>query len=220
MSGRLLPGFTSPNEPEFSLLKIRKFSSNERNKSISERIQLDDSPAVRLVTLNQLFEQITDLLENTANPVSHDPASSRPSVAGGRRHRTLCRLPSATRPGCQIRKVNLTQFVMRYSLHGLSQASYPRSTELIAQPNSNVIDFSKEPTNGRLRSLLFGKILLLEKDILQEKEENSNLTQLLCSSNVKIDENISFSFNDFKNELIKIKIKELNELKNIWEIID
>ena len=47
VSGRLLPGFTSPNEPEFSLLKIPKFSSNERNKSISERILFDDSPAVR-----------------------------------------------------------------------------------------------------------------------------------------------------------------------------
>jgi serine/threonine protein kinase len=154
VGGKLLPGFTSSNEPEFSLLKI-EYSPLMRGINRSVRGLLDDSPAVRLAILSQLLEQITDLLENTANPVLRDSASSALLLQAADAiglyadsHPTPA--PTANAKG-DLDAIRDEVFIAWSESSVLSEID-----RFIIQPNSNLLEFSKEPANGRLRSLLFG----------------------------------------------------------------
>jgi serine/threonine protein kinase len=65
VSGKVLPGFISPADPDFDLTKLEN-SPLFRGASRATRGLLHDTPAVRRATLADLHEQIGDLLEESA----------------------------------------------------------------------------------------------------------------------------------------------------------
>lgn len=71
VSGKVLPGFTSPTDPDFDLTR-QENSPLFRGVGRAVRGLLHENPAIRRATLAQLHEQIGDLLEISEKEPSSD----------------------------------------------------------------------------------------------------------------------------------------------------
>lgn len=155
VSGRMLPGFTSPTDPQFDLTKHEN-SPLLRGVSRAIRGLLHDTPAVRLATLSQLEEQLGDLLEATKEERTQGTEAMEILMkAAGALAAQLVTSPSPA-PAPRDLQYELDSicdeiFALR------SQSPILREIErVLVQPNSDRIEVAKEPANRTLRNVLVG----------------------------------------------------------------
>jgi serine/threonine protein kinase len=156
LAGRTLPGFTSPNDADYDLLKLRGKRLYSGVNAVLRGL-LDDDPTGRLATLQALPSRVQSLVDWASEATGSSTGDElRETMAGASEALARAFVIFAPAPATETLKQECEDLARQVaSVWAASPATTRMQSDLVT-PNAKVLSMTPTSVNARLRDFVTG----------------------------------------------------------------